>query len=228
MGGGIIGFQTTMDPGSAVNGGHWDRLLWLDNTGHVWAGVNPSGGSPVELGSPSPYKDGNWHFIAFTDSASGIGLYVDGVSVASGSTVGAQSYSGWWSVGAAQFDYFANAPTVNGNDVGFFNGYLSGVAVLPAALSGSAVSNLYTSSSYANYTSAVQADSPQHYWSLQDPAPTRPTASTAALPGQAVVYPDLSGSGDDGTASGGGSRCPPPGRWARGPLPPSTARRATS
>jgi hypothetical protein len=203
VGGGIIGFQTTMDPGSAMNGGHWDRLLWFDNSGHVWAGVNPSGGSPVELESPSTYRDGSWHFVAFTDSASGIGLYIDGGSVASSSTVGAQSYDGWWSVGAAQFDYFPNSPTVNGSDVGFFNGNLAGVAVLSTALSGPAVSSLYASSSFASYSSAVQGDSTLHYWSLQDAAPTGPTASAAALPGQTVVYPDLSGSADDGTASGG-------------------------
>lgn len=206
---GIMSFQTTQNPGSGPPSGHWDRDLWVNPNGQVSAAVNPTGSSPVTIsstqGSPS-YSDNAWHLAAFTDSASGIYLYVDGTQVASNtSTSGAQSMSGWWSVGMAQLNTIGYSGwTVNGGE-GFFNGYLAGAAVLSTALSLSQIQSLYNSASFSAYTTSVESYSLLHYWSLQDAAPTGSTASTATLPGQVSAFPDTAGDVpvDDATASGG-------------------------
>lgn len=199
MAGLIMTFQQAQ-----VGGTRHDRSLWV-YSGNLYAGVAPSSNLQEVTGSTA-VSDGAWHLAAVTDSpTNGIKLYVDGTLIGSNATgAGAQSYTGWWAVGAGKLSGWSNEPTnANANGYSFFTGSLAGVAVLPSELSAANISTLHSESSLANYTTAVAGYSPTHYWGLQDAAPTPATATTATLPGQTAAYPDLSGTADDATATGG-------------------------
>lgn len=199
MAGLIMTFQQAQ-----VGGTRHDRSLWV-YSGNLYAGVAPSSNLQEVTGSTA-VSDGAWHLAAVTDSpTNGIKLYVDGTLIGSNATgAGAQSYTGWWAVGAGKLSGWSNEPTnANAGGYSFFTGSLAGVAVLPSELSAANISTLHSESSLANYTTAVAGYSPTHYWGLQDAAPTPATATTATLPGQTAAYPDLSGTADDATATGG-------------------------
>jgi hypothetical protein len=157
----------------------WDRMIWIDPTGHVVAGVYPS--AVKELKSPSTYNDGAWHFVAVTLAASGASpgfrLYVDGSLVASSATVvSAQGYGGYWHIGWSNAPHgWSDAPT---NAV--FTGSIAGVGVLPSALSAAAVAALYASKDMSAYATAVGLYAPTAYWPLDD---TGDVAYTGAIPG---------------------------------------------
>jgi hypothetical protein len=178
--------------------------LFLDS-GQLVAGVNPGGqySTTQTIESSGTYDDGKWHLAAFTDSSSGIYLYVDGSLVASNATVsGAQPFSGWWSIGLAKVQFF---PQNNPSLLSFFNGDLAGVAVLGTALNQTEIQSLYGSSSFSSYTSQVESYTTLGYWGLQDPAPTGPSSSTATLPGQVIALSDTAGDlpANTGAAFGG-------------------------
>lgn len=161
-GGTIIGFQDT--PVTTTASSH-DRLIWLNNSGHVYAGSDANN----EVATTGTYNDGAWHLVAATLSASsGLSLYVDGslIGTPNASVKSAAAFTGRWTVGAGDLNSWSNASTVNANGVGFFNGSLAGTAVLPSALSGAQVSALYGSATFDAYSGAVLNDSPSNYWSL--------------------------------------------------------------
>ena len=139
-----------------------DRMIWIDNAGNIVAGVDP--GSSTELStSGTAYDNGQWHFVTVTLSSAGFYLYVDGSLAASNTSVtSAQVYSGYTYIGWApdNVGWSDSSPP-------FFTGDISGVAIYHSALSAAQISTLYSQSSFANYSSAVLADSPANYWPLQ-------------------------------------------------------------
>lgn len=174
--------------------GEWDRMLWVDPAGHVVAGVYP--GSTQEAVSSGTYSNGAWHLAEMTVSSAGLSLYVDGALQAtdpSGSS--AQAYTGYWHIGWSNATSGWPDPPTNA----FFPGSLSGVAVLPTALSAAQSQSLFASSSFSTYTAAVDADGPSQFWSLQDSG-TTPYLGT--VPGSSTTYPDVAG-GDTATPVGG-------------------------
>lgn len=200
VGGVMLEFEDTQSPGTSSGSSH-DRILWMDNAGHVYAGADTN----TQAASSGTYNDGNWHMLAARlSSSTGLRLYVDGATITTnGSQTSGTVFSGWWLLGAGTLTGWSNQPTVNGSGVGYFKGSLAGAAVFPSALTGAQVSALYSSASISAYATTVASDGASHYWGLQDAAPTPATASTASLPGQTAAYPDLSGSADDATAAGG-------------------------
>ena len=92
----MLGFTNTPTITSPTT---WDRMLWLDATGHVVFGVKSS--SNVELVSPAAtYANNAWHLAAGTVSSSGMTLTIDGVAVATTTSVkSASSYTGYWHAG---------------------------------------------------------------------------------------------------------------------------------
>ena len=94
-GGTIMGFANVQGNGTPAE---WDRLLWIDNTGHlVWGVYN---NAFDEITSPSAYNNGAWHMVVAEVGSSGTQLYVDNTEVASNASyTTAQSYTGYWHLG---------------------------------------------------------------------------------------------------------------------------------
>ena len=152
----------------------WDRMLWLDATGHVVFAVYP--GSTVELTSPAAtYLDGKWHLAAGTLSATGMVLFVDGATVASTTaTTTAQAYSGYWHVGwDNENSGWSNPPTTP-----YFAGSLADAGVFPA-LTAAQITALYTASSQSTWNALTGADNATGSWPLGD---TGTTPYTGAVP----------------------------------------------
>lgn len=170
--GALLGFSDSSTPTSATDA---DRGLWVDSAGDLVAGVYP--GSQREVTSSTAVADGTWHLVAATLGSSGFSLYVDGVlQQTDTSTTSAQSYNGWWSIGAAALAGWSDAPPTT-SGVSYLTGSLAGVAVLPSALDASQISSLYGESSFAAYTSAVQSYSPLVDWPLTSQVATDLCAS---------------------------------------------------
>ena len=171
--GSILSFANTYASSGVAS---WDRMIWIDATGHVVAGVYPN--AVKELKSIGTYNDGAWHFVAVTlSSTAGFSLYVDNApAVSSSSVTSAQAYSGYWHIGWSNAPSGWTDPPTNN----FFVGSLAGIGVLPTALTGSAISALYASATLSAYSSAVDGHSPTAYWSLGD---SGNVAYVGAVPG---------------------------------------------
>jgi PKD repeat protein len=118
-GGRILGF------GSAATGASssYDRMVYLDAQGRVNFGVYPGGQRVVT--SSAAFNDGAWHHVAASLGTTGMALYVDGKRVgARTDTTSAQSYNGYWRIGAG--NVWSGSTT--------FTGSVDEVAIYPTAL----------------------------------------------------------------------------------------------
>lgn len=157
-GGALMGFANTA---SGSGGNDWDKMLWVDNSGHVVFGAY--NGSTVELKSPGTYNGGDWHLaVASISTTAGMTLYVDGSQVASNSSFKAsQAYTGYWNIGWDNISGWPDNPDQNS-----LQGSLSDAAVFPSALSSSQVSALASAGSQATWSSTVTADGASKAWPL--------------------------------------------------------------
>lgn len=115
----------------------YDRHIYMRNDGRLTFGVNPG---PVRtITSTAAYNDGQWHHVAATLGSSGMTLMVDGVVVASNTSVTSaqkviqpslEPFVGYWRIGG---DSLSGWPTRPSSDN--FRGDLDAVAVYPSALS---------------------------------------------------------------------------------------------
>lgn len=95
-GGSIIGFTTKQ---LNTTPSMWDRMIWMDSTGHLVYGIYPGGFHEVSSGTHT-YANGQWHMVVASYGAGGQQLWVDGLEVGSNAAVTtAQNYTGWWHVG---------------------------------------------------------------------------------------------------------------------------------
>ncbi len=60
--------------------------IWMTNTETIRGGFETPTGSAFYATSPLSYSDGNWHYVVVTFDGSAIGLYIDGLPVATKST----------------------------------------------------------------------------------------------------------------------------------------------
>jgi len=159
--GSLIGFTNTPISSGA---GQWDKMLWVDNTGHVVFAVYP--GHTVELTSTAAtYLDGNWHLaVGSIDTATGMSLSVDGGTPVTNTTKSAQSYTGYWHVGWDNERSGWSDPPTNP----FFNGTLADAAVFPTVLTIGQVANLYGSGTQGAWDSAIDSDGATRAWTLGD------------------------------------------------------------
>ena len=107
-GGKLLGFGTSKTTNSTT----YDRQVYLLNSGQLVFGVN-AGGTKVTITSSGSYNDGKWHYVAATQGASGMVLYVDGLPVGSNTTTTAQKYSGYWRVGGDTNSWGGSSGYVN-------------------------------------------------------------------------------------------------------------------
>ncbi|MBF6557704.1 MAG: LamG domain-containing protein [Acidimicrobiales bacterium] len=111
-----------------------DRVVFMANNGQLYFGVYAR--TPITIHSPLSYNDGRWHQVVAAQGPDGMHLYVDGQQVTSdATTTGAQSYLGYWKVGAENLAGWSNSPTSNYfagsvSDVAFYNAELTSGQVL--------------------------------------------------------------------------------------------------
>ncbi len=129
-GGTLMGFGTAA---SGTTSTSRDRIAFMANNGQIYFGVYP--GTSITIHTPLSYNDGKWHHLVAAQGPDGMHLYVDGQQVVSNTTSGAQSYLGYWRVGAENLAGWSNSPTSNYfagsiSDVAFYNSELSSSQVL--------------------------------------------------------------------------------------------------
>ncbi len=188
----LMGFTNTP---TATSPGTWDRMLWLDSTGHVVFAVYPS--ATVELTSPSgAYLDGKWHLAAGTVSAAGMALSVDGTTVATNGTTTAQAYSGYWHIGwDNENSGWSNPPTTP-----YFAGTLANAAIFPA-LSGAQLTALFSAGSQSVWTSDLTSFGATKAWTLGDAGTTAYTGTIPSVSPNACNFIDVTvGATGSGTA----------------------------
>jgi Concanavalin A-like lectin/glucanases superfamily len=194
--GSIIGFSN--DQTAPASASDYDRMLWIDPTGHVVWGVY--NGATDQVTSTSTYDNGAWHFVVATIGAAGQQLYIDGALAGTtlANTSAQTGYSGWWSIGLSGVlkGGWPDPPTS-----AYFNGSLAQVAVVPSQLSAAQVTTLYGDTTLSSFSAAVTALTPANYWPLND---SGSVAFTGTVPGaSATTLTDASGNGNTGTAEGG-------------------------
>ena len=161
-GGTIIGFDNLQNNS---NPGQSDRLLWMDNTGHlVWALYN---GGNDEITTPAAYNTGAWVMVVAEVGSSGAELYVNGTEVANNvSYTAGQNYTGYWHIGwGYEAGGWSDAPTS-----GYLNGSESEVAVVPSQLTSAKITTLYGETSTSAFSTYMISLTPTSYWPLQDTA----------------------------------------------------------
>ena len=193
--GSIIGYSNNTAPGAANN---YDRMLWVDPTGHLVWGIYNS--ATDEATSSSSYANGAWHLAAASFGSAGMQLYVDGTLAGSNSNATASNYSGWWSIGDSAVDNNGGWPDDPAS--AYFNGSLAQIAIVPSQLTGTQISNLYADNTLSSYTSAVNALSPVNDWALND---SGAVPYEGSVPGgtASTALADASGNGDTATAQSG-------------------------
>ena len=122
---------TLMDFGNVQTGlstAHTTEL-YLDTSGHVFAGVQ--GSNRVTVHSSGRVNDGNWHQVVAVQTATYLALYVDGnlVSYTFNNSNSNATFSGYWRIGGDQNGGWPSAAS------NYFSGQLDEVAVYPMALS---------------------------------------------------------------------------------------------
>ena len=164
-GGKIIGFGSNQTGLSSS----YDRMVYMDNAGHIYFGVYPNG--VAEIHSASSYNDGQWHQISATLGADGMKLYIDAKLVAQRTDVTwGQVYSGYWRVGGDNLGGWPNQPSSN-----YFAGVIDEVAIYPTVLSRATINGQWVASGRTStipaapadpYGAAVFNDNPLLYWRL--------------------------------------------------------------
>lgn len=132
LGGKIAGY------GNARTGvsGSFDRHVYVDSGGRITFGVYD--GTTRTVRSANAYRDGQWHHVVASQSASGMALYVDGQLVGSSAFTQAENYLGYWRVGGDNLDSWPNRPSSR-----WLNGAIDEFAVYPRALSATTVKEHY-------------------------------------------------------------------------------------
>lgn len=193
----LLGFtntSTTLSPTS------WDRMLWVDSTGHVVFGV--TSGSSVEVVSPaSTYANNAWHLAAGTVSSAGMVLTIDGVVVASNASVKtATSYTGYWHAGWDNENTSWSDPPPNP----YFTGLLANMAIFPP-LSTAQLAALYAAGSQTTWATLLTSDGTTNSWTLGDNGSTAFTGTIPNVTPNACAFVDVT----IGTAAGT-TRCAAP------------------
>lgn len=162
-GGKLIGFG---DQATGLSS-NYDRHIYMRDNGQLVFGTWT--GSANTITSGSSYNDGNWHSVVASQSAAGLVMFVDGKSVGTNPQTGAQNYTGYWRIGG---------DTTWGSSSPYFEGTIDDVALYPAALSASTVTQHYALGTGEppvvhtpptdSYGLGVVADNPQLYLRLDE------------------------------------------------------------
>jgi hypothetical protein len=188
----LLGFtntSTTISPTS------WDRMLWVDPTGHVVFGA--SNGTRIEVVSPAAtYANNAWHLAAGTVNSSGMTLTIDGAVVATTTSLkSATSYSGYWHAGWDNVTTSWSDPPTNP----YFTGLLANAAIFPR-LTTAQISALYGAGSQATWTTLLTTDGATNSWPLGDNGTTAFTGTIPNVTPNACAFVDVTIGTSAGTA----------------------------
>ncbi len=167
-GGTIIGFDSSQN-NETGNPNSSDRLLWMDNTGHLVWGVYDNSATD-EITTTAAYNTGAWFQVVLEEGTAGAKLYVnDALVISNAAYTAGQNYTGYWHLGWGYEVGWPDLPTS-----GYLNGSLSEVAVIPTLLtgttSGTQIYTLYHETTTSALSSYIISLSPSAYWPLQDSA----------------------------------------------------------
>jgi hypothetical protein len=181
VGGTLVGFSNT----PTTSPGMWDKMLWVDNTGHVVFGVYP--GHTVWLTSTSTYFDGGWHLAVGTlNTSSGLSLFVDGAAAVTDPTTTAQAYNGYWHVGwDNEVNGWTDPPTNP-----YFTGTLADAAIFPTALTKTQINTLRTAGTQIAWAADVTNLSATSFWALGDNGTTPYTGTVPNVTPAACSFVD--------------------------------------
>ncbi len=173
-GGSIISFANPLNGSS----GRYDRVVYMDNSGRIWFGVN--NGSYQSVNSPQSYNNNQWHLVTASMGPAGMRLYVDGNQVGLRADVTSGiGFLGDWQLGTASLTGRTAAPASNS-----LLGSIDEVAIYPAALSATRVA--------AHYAARTG-----------QPVPQPPVAAFTSSPDALTASFDGTGSHDpDGSITG--------------------------
>jgi len=181
-GGAIMSFGCPLNGSS----GKYDRIVYMDNTGRIWFGVN--NGANQTINSVGTFNNSQWHHVVASMGPLGMRLFVDGRIVATRSDVTTGiTFDGDWRVGHATLSGWSSAPT----STALF-GSVDEVAVYPTALSAAQIAAHYVASGRTStvpvrpadvYGQAVYDMEPSLYWRLDESAGT--TVADSGLWGNA-------------------------------------------
>lgn len=132
-GGHIMGFGDSQT-GASTN---VDRVVYMTNAGNVVFGTNP--GTRKTIVSAGTYNNNAWHHFAATLGASGMALYIDGVSTGTDVSTTAANVTGWWRLGYNALAGWTSAPTSN-----FWSGTIDEMKLYSRALTATEVLGEYT------------------------------------------------------------------------------------
>ncbi len=107
-GGKILGYEDAQT-GWGTN---YDRQLYMTNNGRIAYGIL-SGGAQQTITSAASYNNDQWHHVVATQGATGMNLYVDGVSLGNNPTVTPDAYSGYWRLGGGNLTGWPNEPSAS-------------------------------------------------------------------------------------------------------------------
>lgn len=179
----------------------YDRILWIDNTGHLRWGVN-NGGTGEEQTDATAITANTWYYVLVSFTSGGaVSGYLNGTRVFTSSTAAndtPDNYNGYWRLG---YGYMSAATWANTPTDPYFDGYLAGFTYYAGtALTTANDTTLYDAGNFAVYTTNLATvGTPTAYWAMQESGATGYT--TSGTPSGLV--PDQAGNGNTGTASGG-------------------------
>ncbi len=206
MAGTLIGFTNTP---SAYSPRQWDKMMWVDPSGHVVFGVYP--GKVVELKTAGVYNDGRWHLaVASLNTSSGMSLSVDASTPVTNTTRSAAAYNGFWHVGwDNEMVGWSDPP---GNP--YFTGTLADAAVFPSALTTSQVTSLYTAGTQTAWAARVAVDGASDSWILGDEGTEVYTGTVPDVAPATCAFVDatiaVAGASSTCAAPAGATVCPAP------------------
>ena len=183
--------------GDSVNGTasntRQDRSIYMTSAGNLVFATWPQ--QTITIQSPGTYNDGNWHFVVVTQSTDGMHLYVDGKLVASNTTSGAQSYTGYWQLGGTTNTGWPNRGT------GAFTGSISDAALyLSTELTGTQIQAEYQASPASSSTTGTTPPSNGNAYQ-KDVISTGPSAYWPLADASGSAASDESGNGNTGVYS---------------------------
>jgi len=179
----------------------YDRILWIDNTGHLRWGVN-KGGIGEEQTDATAITANTWYYVLISFSSGGaVSGYLNGVRVfnsASATNDTPDNYNGYWRLG---YGYYSGATWTNVPTDPYFDGYLAGFTYYAStALTAANDTTLYDGGNFAAYAANLATvGTPTAYWAMQETGTTGYT--TSGTP--SGIVPDQSGNGNLGTVAGG-------------------------
>lgn len=180
----------------------YDRILWVDDSGHIVWGSNYQG-TGEEQKSTTTVAANAWYYVVLSFTSGGnVTGYLDGAQIfTSASTPNStpDSYAGYWRLG---YGYYSTSTWADSPVDAYFDGYLAGLTFYGAkALSAANDTNLYDAGNFAQYSANLAAvGTPTDYWGMQDTGSTG--YSSTGLPSGGVI-PDQTLNANTGTIAGG-------------------------